>query len=193
MIQMDSATTIRDAHPSDTPFLAKCLIAGMHYYDFETEVPEYKDIYETLVKAGTREDILYSYKNCRIAEVDGRVVGSLLSYPGDDYEEIRRRTYTDLWPDYAKVVVTYPLEADPGEYYLDTLAVIPGYRRRGIGTALLRDGIKKGAEAGYRSISLVADSDMPRLIHLYESVGFRRAEHRRMYGVDFLRMVLDLP
>lgn len=180
---------IRDATPSDAPFLAKCLIAGMHYYDFETEIPEYEDIYNSIVMAERREDLLYSYKNCRIAEEDGIVVGSLLSYPGDGYEELRRKTYTELWPDYARKVVTYPLETDPGEYYLDTLAVIPEYRRRGIGTALLRDGIDKGIAAGYQKVTLVVDSDMPHLMRLYESLGFVQAEHRWMFGVDFIRMI----
>ena len=48
-----------------------------------------------------------------------------------------------------------------GEYYLDTLAVLPEYRRRGIA-------------AGYDLITLVVDSNMPDLIRLYESVGFLR-------------------
>ena len=62
----------------------------------------------------------------------------------------------------------------PGEYYLDTLAVLPEYRRRGIGRALLEDGIKRGIAAGYDLITLVVDSNMPDLIRLYESVGFLR-------------------
>ena len=37
---MDCPMLIRDATPEDAPFLAKCLIAGMHFYDFETEIPE---------------------------------------------------------------------------------------------------------------------------------------------------------
>ena len=48
-----------------------------------------------------------------------------------------------------------------GEYYLDTLAVLPEYSRRGIA-------------AGYDLITLVVDSNMPDLIRLYESVGFLR-------------------
>ncbi len=48
-----------------------------------------------------------------------------------------------------------------GEYYLDTLAVLPEYRRRGIA-------------AGYDLITLVVDSNMPDLIRLYESVDFLR-------------------
>jgi len=62
-----------------------------------------------------------------------------------------------------------------GEYYLDTLAVLPEYRRRGIA-------------AGYDLITLVVDSNMPDLIRLYESVGFQSAEHRWIFRVDFLRM-----
>ena len=179
---------IRDATPEDAAFLAKCLIAGMHFYDFETEIPEYKDIYLDLVDCEKRTDLLYSYKDSRIAEVDGKVVGSLLSYPGDNYKELRHKTFSELWPEYISMDTDSEQETGPGEYYLDTLAVLPEYRRRGIGRALLEDGIKKGLAAGYDLITLVVDSDMPHLIRLYESVGFKKAEHRWIFRVDFLRM-----
>ena len=29
------AIVIRDARPTDAPFLAECILAGMHLYDFE--------------------------------------------------------------------------------------------------------------------------------------------------------------
>ena len=29
-----ASVIIRDARPEDAPFLAKCVMAGMHYYDF---------------------------------------------------------------------------------------------------------------------------------------------------------------
>ena len=79
-------------------------------------------------------------------------------------------------------------ETDPGEYYLDSLAVLPSYRGRGIGRALLRDGIDKSMSLGYKQIALVADSDMPHLIKLYSSLGFIPAGHRHAFGVDFQRM-----
>lgn len=192
MMKMDCPMLIRDATPEDAAFLAKCLIAGMHFYDFETEIPKNKDIYLNLVDCEKRTDLLYSYKDSRIAEVDGKVVGSLLSYPGDNYKELRRKSFAVFWPDYMAIDEESEMETGPGEYYLDTLAVLPEYRRRGIGRALLEDGIKRGIEAGYKLITLVVDSDMPDLIRLYESVGFKKAEHRWIFRVDFLRMVYSV-
>ena len=37
--------SIRDARPSDAPFLAMIVMAGMHFYDFETEIPAQREIY----------------------------------------------------------------------------------------------------------------------------------------------------
>ena len=95
--------TIRDAAPSDAPFLAKCIMAGMHFYDFETDIPENRDIYDRLIECEQREDLLYSYSRTRVAEVDGRVAGSLLSYPGELYKDLRHRTFTELWPEFFKM------------------------------------------------------------------------------------------
>ena len=44
---------------------------------------------------------------------------------------------------------------------------------------------------GYKKITLVADRDMPHLITLYESIGFRKADIRHAFGVEFQRMVYD--
>ena len=51
------------------------------------------------------------------------------------------------------------------------------------------NGIRKGESLGYNRIALVADSDMPHLVRLYESIGFVPADHRQAFGVDFQRMI----
>lgn len=183
---------IRDARPTDAPFLAKCIMAGMHFYDFETDVPEATDIYERLVECERREDLLYSYRRTRVAEMDGAAVGSLLSYPGEIYRDMRHKIFNELWPDLAQMDAESEMETGPGEYYLDTLAVLPEYRGRGIGRALLLDGIRKGESMGYDRIALVADSGMPHLVRLYGSIGFVPAGHRHVFGVDFQRMVYEV-
>ena len=187
---MDGTTVvIRDARPDEAPFLAKCIMAGMHFYDFETDIPEDSEIYWRLVECEGRDEWLYSYRNTRVAEADGIAVGALLSYPGDIYRDLRRKTFTELWPDLVRMEAESDQETDPGEYYLDSLAVLPTCRGRGIGRALLKDGIRKGIDLGFPQVALVADAQMPHLVRLYESIGFRRAGLRLAFGVEFQRMV----
>ena len=184
--------TIRDALPDDAPFLAKCVMAGMHFYDFEEEVPQESAIFERLTACEQRDDLLYSYVRTRVAEVDGVAVGSLLSYPGEIYRDLRHKTFTELWPEFSRMDADSQQETGPGEYYLDTLAVLPQYRGKGIGHRLIRDSIEKGISLGYTKISLVADTGRPDLIALYASLGFRSDGHRHAFGVDFQRMVLTV-
>lgn len=183
---------IRDARPDDAPFLAKCIMAGMHFYDFETDIPGESEIFERLIECERREDFLYSYRYTRVAEMNGTPVGSLLSYRGEIYREMRHKTFSELWPDLAQMDAESEMETGPGEYYLDTLAVVPSCRHHGIGKALLLDGIRKGESLGYERIALVADSEMPHLVRLYESIGFDLADHRHVFGVDFQRMIYEV-
>ena len=50
---------IRDARPDDAPFLAKCIMAGMHFYDFESGIPEEGDLFRRLTACERRDDLLY--------------------------------------------------------------------------------------------------------------------------------------
>ncbi|MBO4475640.1 MAG: GNAT family N-acetyltransferase, partial [Bacteroidales bacterium] len=109
--------------------------------------------------------------------------------PGELYNELRDKTLREYWPAFFTQFNNDESETDPGEYYLDSLAVHPSFRRMGIGRALLEDGIKIGLSEGFTQIALVADAEMPRLINLYASIGFVPADHRNVFGTDFLRML----
>ncbi len=39
---------IRNAIPSDATFMAKCVMAGMHFYDFESDMPKLISLYSSL-------------------------------------------------------------------------------------------------------------------------------------------------
>lgn len=185
-----SSLVIRDARPSDAPFLAECILAGMHLYDFEEIVnDDLADALENITQSEGREDTLYTYSRTRIAEVDGKPAGALLSYPGELYKELRDKTLREYWPSFFTQFNNDESETDSGEYYLDSLAVHPDFRRLGIGRALLEDGIKIGLSKGFTQIALVADAGMPHLIKIYQSIGFVPADHRNVFGTDFLRMI----
>lgn len=181
---------IRPARPEDADFLARCIMAGMHFYDFEEELSaDNAAILENLTSCEKRPDTLYSFSRTRVAEIDGKAAGALLSYPGNLYKDLRESTFQEYWPGFFTQFADDDPETDPGEYYLDSLAVLPEYRGRGIGRALLKDGIRIGLDLGYKQIALVADADMPHLIRLYESAGFVPADRRHAFGIDFQRMI----
>ena len=184
---------IRDAKPEDAPFLAKCILSGLHLSDFSEYPSDYiSDVLSALTACERREDTLCSYQKTRVAEVKGVLAGALLSYPGELYGELREKTLREYWPDFFKQFSSDDPETDPGEYYLDSLAVIPEYRRLGIGKALLKDGISLGLSKGFSKIALVADSGCPHLMRMYESLGFIPADHRHVFGTDFTRMVYSV-
>ncbi len=183
-------TTLRDARIEDAPFLARCILAGMHLYDFEDNLDsELSSILDSITECERHTDTLYSYINTRIAEVDGQPAGALLSYPGEIYAVFREWTFRQYWPSmYARITDDDP-ETDPGEYYLDSLAIVPAYRKHGLGRALIKDGIRLGLEKGFSQIALVADTAFPHLPGIYATMGFVPDGHRNLFGDDYLRMV----
>lgn len=64
-----------------------------------------------------------------------------------------------------------PGETDPDEFYLDTLMVLPDYRRRGVGRALINDALIKARSAG-KPLGLLCDIGNDRARRLYDSSGF---------------------
>ena len=183
---------IRDARPGDAPFLAKCILSGMHFYDFETYPSDHMaGILSGLTASETLEDTLYTFMNTRVAELNGTPAGALLSYPGEEYLSRKERTFREFWPEYFSEHSADVPETDPGEWYLDSLAVHPEFRNMGIGKALLQDGIRKGFSQGFNRVALVADPEYPHLVRLYKSLGFVPEGTRHAFGTDFLRMVLE--
>jgi ribosomal protein S18 acetylase RimI-like enzyme len=68
--------------------------------------------------------------------------------------------------------------AGPDEAEIRALAVAPGERGRGTGSALLRAVIERAAREGIRHLVLLTQSDMRAAQHLYQREGFRRLPER---------------
>ena len=96
--------TIRDAKPSDGEFIARNVLAAMGYEVFSDAEADSKieigsvslNIHEAVMAFGevcARPDTLYSYTRTRVACVDGRPVGSLTAYSGEDYLPLRDLTW----------------------------------------------------------------------------------------------------
>ncbi len=165
---------IRPAKPEDAVFIGKCVCEGIGFEIFENETEQNKDIAESIAPLAAREGTLYSYRNTRIAEVTGEVAGAFISYPGEYYHEWRKETFRNH-PYFKNMDMdTMPDEAGPGEYYLDTLAVLPKFRRNGIGSGLMKERIAQvQQEHPDLRITLLVDPENLNGQRIYSRLGFQ--------------------
>ena len=178
---------IRNATADDVPFVAACVLAAVGLYDFRTESVETP----TAEEACSRDDTLYSYRNARIATVDGTPIGCLVSYPGAIYEPARKTTFAIFERDGHHVPPT-DTECFPDEYYLDSMAILPAFRGYGIGKLLMQDGIRIASEAGLKKVSLLVESGRDALAKYYGSLGFLPEREIDAFGDRYTRMVLSM-
>ena len=78
------------------------------------------------------EDSQYSYRNTLVALDRGKVVGISVSYDGGRLHELRRAFIKAAKEHVGKDHSDMEDETRSGELYLDSLAVLPDYRRQGI-------------------------------------------------------------
>lgn len=181
----DNRAVIRDAKPEDAELIARCVMAGLGMDDSIEPA-------DCLINICRDESTLYSWRNTRICEIDGVPAGAMVAYAGDQYKDMRLRTFERVKSCGGPDLSGNPLETGPGEYYLDTLGALPQFRGSGIGRILLEDAISRAKDAGYRDITLIADPMHPRLIAYYESIGFRTfGEEETFFGSSFIHMRLS--
>ena len=73
-------------------------------------------------------------------------------------------------------------ETSAGEFYIDSLSVMPSFRGKGVGRALLAALRDKAFERGYERVGLLVDFDNPRAEKLYSSFGFERVNETTFLG-----------
>ncbi len=123
----------------------------------------------------------YSYRNALIAEVDGMPAGVIVAYDGARLDELRTQTLCVLHrynPDFA----FSEDETEAGEYYLDSLCVLPQYRKQGVATQLITALCNKVFAEGHECVGLIVDFDNPDAERLYTSLGFKRIKTRNFLG-----------
>ncbi len=94
-----------------------------------------------------------------VAEVDGRIVGSVGGHLLPPVESSRYQVICGL---------------GMTRLYVDHLAVDPPFRRRGIGTALMRAIEEWGRAHGAMSVALDTYASSPLSVPFYEALGYKR-------------------
>ena len=120
-----------------------------------------------------REDSQYSYRNTLVAMDADRVVGTAVSYDGGRLHELREAFIEAAKLHIGKDHSGMDDETQAGELYLDSLAVLPDYRRKGIARWLIMATKERANKLGLPCVGLLLDKGNPSGEALYSSVGFQ--------------------
>ncbi len=135
-------------------------------------------------------ETVYSYKNALVAEINGVSVGAIIGYDGAKMWELRKPTFEMI----EKITGTAPQleeETGPGEFYLDSLAVLPEYQGQGIGATLISEASKQAFDNGFNRVALLVDLANPNAERLYARLGFHRDKPVVLLGHEMFHMVLE--
>ena len=171
---------IRKARPEDAGFIA--LVVAMALAGDETHW-----LYGVFKELAARERTQYSYRNVLVAETGGKPVGAIVGYDGGRLHELREPIF-ELVRERMGKSIDIEDETGDGEFYLDSLAVLPEYRGCGVGRMLLCAMRGMAVEAGYERVGLIVDFDNPRAEALYSSLGFERVNPTTFLGHNMWHM-----
>lgn len=147
----------------------------------EMEVPQLMrmakpDLYRVFEQAFLLPKYRYGYPQTIVHEGENGVDGILVGYPHRAEAHIDD-AFKPLLPSVGLPIdhELFPdTETDPGEWYIDTLAVTPAEQDEGIGTALLRGIEPIVKKRGEHLLSLNVDQANPRAEQLYRRVGYHK-------------------
>lgn len=168
--------TIRAARREDAALIAEVVCMAVGY---DTTHPIYP-VFHTLAACDHTQ---YSYRNTLVAEVDGMVAGALVGYDGADLEALREPIFPLLLKHLGEIPHIED-ETEVGEFYLDSLGVLPRFRGLGVGSALLNAMCDRAYVAGHERVGLIVDIDNPKAEKLYTELGFMRIGRKRFIGHD---------
>ena len=136
-----------------------------------------------LTEIARHEATQYSWQYALVAEVDGVTAGAVVGYDGARLSELREGTFAVLRERMGHIPVVAD-ETEAGEYYLDSVGVLPEFRGYGVGRILIEAFCDKVFAAGCEKVGLIVDCDNYNAEKLYASLGFERVGRKRFFGHD---------
>jgi ribosomal protein S18 acetylase RimI-like enzyme len=150
-------------------YLFRIASGGVADYMWSRLAPKYPGLapLEIGARRFTREGRKFSYKNCVVAEQDGAVIGMLFTFPIEEEQEADEPADPILKP-YEELEI-------PGSFYICALALLPGFRGRGVGTKMLSIAREQAHARGFDTLSLLVFEQNEGALRLYERNGFEVA------------------
>lgn len=188
---MSDPLTLRPAMPADADWAVALMQAtigpiGWRLSGAENDQAATQALRPFFREGGNR----LSFDRVLVAELAGRAAALALSYPGDAAPALdapfRARLRALGLPERIET------EAEPGEWYLDTLATRPEFRGQGLGRALVEGVAAQALQAGHTRLGLLVDRENHGARRLYGRLGFQQAGERTLTGSPYLHLVLGL-
>lgn len=175
-----SKIIVRAARPEDAATIAHAVALAI---GDERALQAYcgEDYHAVLTEIARREATQYSYRQALIAEVDGTAAGAVVGYDGARLQELRNGTFSVI----RELTARTPKIADEteaGEYYLDSVGVLPHFRGLGVGRALVAAFCEKAFTEGHNCAGLMVDYENPNAERLYSALGFERVGTKLFFG-----------
>ena len=172
--------SIRKASAEDAPLIALVLAMAMGG-------DESHPLFDIFCRMAQREDSQYSWRNTFVAEIDGAAAGAIVGYDGARLYELRRPLEEAIM-DINGGVFNIEDETSAGEFYIDSLAILPQYRGMGIAKSLVEYVRERVFAEGFDKVGLIVDYGNPRAEGLYESIGFKKVNPTTFLGHDMGHM-----
>lgn len=165
--------TLRPATKDDAPLIVELMDMASHGMArtlWSSLTPPGEDPHAFAIARAQRETGGFSYRNTRILTVAGEPAGMLMCWPLPP-EPLPE---TDL-PATARPLVELENLAPRGGLYINALAVLPAFRRRGLARAML-------GMAGQGPQALISGSTNDPALALYRAAGFTPTARRPATG-----------
>src|SRR5215472_15986120 len=123
----------------------------------------------------------FSYQNIQVAEQSSQVIGLVLSFGGR--EEARLNAAVGGW---------LARDAEDDEWYVDELAVLKNWDRKGIGTLLMQSAEQQARRHHYPKIALHVAQGNQQAWDLYAHLHYVVTQQTFLYHRPYVRMVKTL-
>ena len=184
---------IREASKSHAAEIARLIMTAMtddcclYFCGEGYGLEDFRRLMTILVES---EDSQYSYRNTLVALDADKVVGISVSYDGGRLHGLRRAFIEAAKEHIGKDHSGMDDETQAGELYLDSLAVLPEYRRQGIARKLLLATKERANSQGLPCVGLLVDKANPVGEALYTSVGFQYVNDNQWGGHPMKHLVI---
>ncbi len=180
---MNEYIRLRPAQPADADVASVLLYSAYNHVQVTYPLPEKQEhgFLERLQHFFRKEENRFSFQYIQVAEQNTEVVGLILSFGGRDEKRLNAATGWRL-----------ERESEDDEWYIDALAVLTNWGRKGIGTRLLQSAEQQADQHNYPKVALNVAQENEQALSLYHKLHYVVIRKTIIYQHPHLRMVKNL-